>query len=131
MQVEQWWSIFQLMQVPEGPQTMSFCKMLNVECKDNDKMFLFQVAIAFPAFWKLYNSRYMLWTRVWKRCRRWKIFELDCEDVAGVVRWIARGRGECVSLYWMYHNVSLYWWRFMYHNVLAFITSSSFSQIFI
>ena len=100
-------------------------------CKDNDKIFLFQVAIAFPASWKLYNSRYMLWTRVWKRCRRWKIFELDCEDVVGVVRWIARGRGECVSLYWMYHNVSLYWWRFMYHNVLAFITSSSFSQIFI
>ena len=43
----------------------------------------------------------------------WEIFELDCEDVARVVRWIALGSGVCVSLYW---------WRFMYHNVLPFIT---------
>ena len=48
-----------------------------------------------------------------KRGSNWEIFELDCEDVARVVRWIALGSGVCVSLYW---------WRFMYHNVLPFIT---------
>ena len=56
-------------------------------------------------------KRFWKWLSKYGSC--WEIFELDCEDVARVVRWIALGSGVCVSLYW---------WRFMYHNVLPFIT---------